>query len=66
MDPLVNCQSTSCNGGEAALVTSVKSLASVCCHVDIQVTGINTGVVTLGALEVLHPCVGLHVSPKVA
>ena len=66
MDPLVNLQSSSCNGGEAALVTPVESLASVCCHVDIQVTGLITGVVTPGALEVLHPCVGLHVSPEVA
>ena len=66
MDPLVNLQSTSCNGGVAALVTPVESLASVCCHVDIQVTGINTGVVTPEALEVLHPCVGLHVSPEAA
>mgnify|MGYP007045323415 CR=1 FL=1 len=66
MDPLVYLQSSSCNGGVAALATPVESLASVFRHVDIQVTGINTGVVTPGALEVLHPCVGLHVSPEVA
>ena len=58
-------QSSSCNGGEGALVTPVESLASVFRHVDIQVAGISTGVVTPGALEVLHPCVGLHVSPEV-
>ena len=67
MDPLVSLQISSCNGGEAALVTPVESLASVLSrHVDIQVTGMDTGVVTPGALEVLHPCVGLHVSPEAA
>ena len=66
MDPLVYLQIFSCNGGEAALATPVESLASVFRHVDIQCTGISTGVVTPGALEVLHPCVGLHVSPEAA
>ena len=66
MDPLVYLQSSSCNGGEAALATHVESLASVFRHVDIQCTGVITGVVTPGALEVLHPCVGLHVSPEAA
>ena len=66
MDPLVNLQISSCNGGEGALVTPVESLASVFRHVDIQCTGVITGIVTLGALEVLHPCVGLHVSPEAA
>ena len=59
-------QSTGCNGGEAALATPVESLAGVFRHVDIQCTGVIAGVVTPGALEVLHPCVGLHVSPEVA
>ena len=66
VDPLVYLQSSSCNGGEAALITPVESLASVFRHVDIQCTRVNTGVVTPGALEVLHPCVGLHVGPQVA
>ena len=67
MDPLVYLQRSSCNGGEAALVTPVESLASVLSrHVDIQGAGISTGVVTQGALEVLHPCVDLHVSSEAA
>ena len=57
-------KSSSCKRGEAALATPVESLTSVFRHVDIQVTGLNTGVVTPGALEVLHPCVSLHVRPK--
>ena len=54
------------NRGEAALSTTMKSLASVFRHVILQSTCSNTGVVTLGALEFVHACVSLHVSPKMA
>ena len=63
---LVYPQSGSCNRGEAAPFTCMESLASVFRNVSIQLAGASTGEVTLDALEILHPCVSLHVSFEVA